>query len=100
MSPTSYRAAPPRGDGRNVPDTVGGVNPAAVDPRLAVYSPAMQVQLRKVGQVALNVPALDRARPFYTDLLRLGGRGRYPPPMRPGRLGSLRATTHPHRVAR
>src|SRR4029453_6367680 len=26
MSPTSYRAAPPRGDARNVPDTMGGVN--------------------------------------------------------------------------
>src|SRR6267142_3296081 len=99
MSPTSYRAAPPRGDGRNVPDTVGGVNPAAVDPRLAVYSPAMQFQLRKIGHVVLNVTDLTRAVTFYTDVLGLEVSDRYPDSMVPGGMVFLRVNTDHHGVA-
>src|SRR5690242_9165918 len=96
MSPTSYRAAPPRGDGRNVLDTLGGVNRLRAT---RVILAAMQFQLRKIGHVVLNVADLDRAVAFYTGVLGLEVSDRYPDSMVPGGMVFLRLNPDHHGIA-
>ena len=73
--------------------------PAAPRRRPAVYWPAMQFQLRKIGHVVLNVTDLERAVAFYTGVLGLEVSDRYPDAMVPGGMVFLRLNTDHHGVA-
>src|SRR5512143_2324618 len=62
MSPTSYRAAPPRGVSRNVPDPAGGVNPGSAcagSPALDEHGGAIVGGRGPVGEGRQRPPERD-----------------------------------------
>jgi len=60
---------------------------------------ALRFQLRKIGHVVLNVPDLEAAVSFYTEVLGLEVSDRYPDSMVPGGMVFLRCNTDHHGVA-